>query len=190
GDEAEWQRFAKPNLLLDNLLSEGKAAPMIVVMPNGRAQKDDRPGPNAFATAPAFAAFEQDLLQDVIPAIEARYSVQADREHRALAGLSMGGGQSLNFGLAHLDTFAWVGGFSSAPNTKPPAQLVSDPSAAREKLKMLWLSCGNKDGLIRISQGVHAYLKEKNIPHVWNVDSHAHDPTEWRNNLYYFLQRV
>jgi enterochelin esterase-like enzyme len=190
GDETEWERFAKPDLLLDNLLAEGKAVPMILVMPNGRAQKNDRAEGDVFATAPAFAAFEQDLLQDVIPAIEARYSVQADREHRALAGLSMGGGQSLNFGLAHLDTFAWVGAFSAAPNTKPPAQLVPDPAAAREKLNLLWVSCGNKDGLIRISQGVHASLKEKEVPHVWNVDSHAHDPTEWRNNLYYFLQRV
>jgi enterochelin esterase-like enzyme len=190
GDETEWQRFATPNLLLDNLLAEGKAVPMIIVMPNGRAQKNDRAEGNVFATAPAFAAFEQDLLQDVIPAIESRYAVQADREYRGLAGLSMGGGQSLNFGLAHLDTFAWVGGFSSAPNTKPPTQLVSDTAAAREKLKLLWVSCGNKDGLIRISQGVHAYLKENNIPHVWSVDSHAHDPTEWRNNLYYFLQQV
>jgi enterochelin esterase-like enzyme len=190
GDETEWQRFATPNLLLDNLLADGKAVPMILVMPNGRAQKNDRAGGNVFASAPAFAAFEQDLLQDVIPAIESRYSVQADREHRAIAGLSMGGGQSLNFGLAHLDTFAWVGGFSSAPNTKPPAELVPDPAAAREKLKLLWLACGSKDGLLRISQGVHAYLKEKNVLHVWNVDGHAHDPTEWRNNLYYFLQRV
>jgi enterochelin esterase-like enzyme len=190
GDETEWQRFAKPNLLLDNLLADEKAVPMIVVMPNGRAQKNDRSEGNVYASAPAFAAFEQDLLQDVIPTIESRYSVQADREHRALAGLSMGGGQSLNFGLGHLDTFAWVGGFSSAPNTRAPAQLVTDPAAAREKLKLLWVSCGNKDGLLRISQGVHAYLKEKEIPHVWNVDSHAHDPTEWRNNLYYFLQRV
>ena len=190
GDETEWQRFATPNLLLDNLIAEGKAAPMILVLPNGRAQKNDRPEGNIYAAAPAFAAFEQDLLQDVIPTIEKRYSVQADKEHRGIAGLSMGGGQSLNFGLAHLDTFAWVGGFSSAPNTKPPAQLVPDPAAAREKLKLLWIACGNKDGLLRISQGVHAYLKEKNVPHVWNVDDHAHDPTEWRNNLYYFLQRV
>jgi enterochelin esterase-like enzyme len=190
GDETEWERFAKPDLLLDNLLADGKAVPMIIVMPNGRAQKNDRAEGNVFAAAPAFAAFEQDLLHDVIPAIESRYSVQADPEHRALAGLSMGGGQSLNFGLAHLDTFAWVGAFSSAPNTKPPAQLVQDPAAAKAKLKLLWISCGNKDGLLRISQGVHAYLKEKYVPHVWNVDDHAHDATEWRNNLYYFLQRV
>jgi enterochelin esterase-like enzyme len=190
GDETEWQRFAKPNVLLDNLIADGKAEPMIVVMPNGRAQKNDRPEGNVFASAPAFATFERDLLDDVIPAIEARYSVRKDREHRALAGLSMGGGQSLNFGLGHLDTFAWVGGFSSAPNTEPPAQLVPDPAAAKSKLKLLWLSCGNKDNLLRISQGVHAHLKANGVPHVWNVDGHAHDATHWRNNLYYFLQQV
>lgn len=190
GDETEWQRFARPGILLDNLLAEGKATPMIVVMPNGRAQKNDRPEGNVFASAPAFAAFEQDLLSDVIPTIEARYSVQADREHRALAGLSMGGGQSLNFGLGHLDTFAWVGAFSAAPNTKPASELVPDPAKAREQLKLLWIACGNKDGLIRISQGVHAYLKEKDVPHVWNVDGNAHDPTEWKNNLYHFVQRI
>ena len=93
--------------------------PMIVVMPNGRARRTTAPRGTSIAAAPAFATFEQDLLNDLIPAIESRYSVQTDREHRALAGLSMGGGQTLNFGLAHLDTFAWVGGFSSAPNTKP-----------------------------------------------------------------------
>ena len=190
GDETEWQRFATPNVLLDNLLADGKVVPMIVVMPNGRAQKNDRAQGNVYGAAAAFATFEQDLLKDVIPAIEARYSVQADREHRALAGLSMGGGQSLNFGLAHLDTFAWVGGFSAAPNTKPAKELVPDPAVAKAKLKLLWLSCGNKDGLIRISQGVHAYLKEKGVPHVWNVDSNGHDPTHWRNNLYHFVQRI
>ncbi|HEY2155135.1 MAG TPA: alpha/beta hydrolase-fold protein, partial [Isosphaeraceae bacterium] len=188
GDETEWQRFARPNLILDNLIAEGKATPMIVVMPNGRAQKNDRPEGNIYAAAPAFAAFEQDLLKDVIPAIESRYSVQADREHRALAGLSMGGGQSLNFGLAHLDTFAWIGAFSAAPNTKPAAELVPDPASARQRLKLLWLACGNKDSLIRISQGVHAYLKEKDVPHIWHVDGHAHDPTEWKNNFYLLAQ--
>jgi enterochelin esterase-like enzyme len=190
GDETEWQRFAKPNVLFDNLLAEGKITPMIVVMPNGRARKNDRAEGNVFASAPAFAAFEQDLLKDVIPTIESRYSVKVDREHRALAGLSMGGGQSLNFGLAHLDTFAWIGAFSSAPNTKPAAELVPDPASAKNQLKLLWVACGNKDNLIRISQGVHAYLKEKGVPHVWHVDGHAHDPTEWRNNLYLFAQRI
>ena len=190
GDETEWQRFATPDVLLDNLIAAGQAVPMIVVMPNGRAQKNDRATGNVFAAAPAFAAFEQDLLKDVIPAVESRYSVQADREHRALAGLSMGGGQSLNFGLTHLDTFAWIGGFSSAPNTKSPEELVPDPAKAKTQLKLLWLSCGNKDGLIRISQRMQRHLKENGVPHIWNVDSHGHDPTHWRNNLYYFCQRL
>ena len=190
GDETEWQRYAAPNVLLDNLIADGKAKPMIIVMPNGRAQKNDRAEGNVFASAPAFAAFEQDLLNDVIPTIESRYSVQADREHRAIAGLSMGGGQSLNFGLAHLDTFAWIGGFSSAPNTKTPEELIPDPAAAKTQLKLLWLSCGNKDGLIRISQRMQRYLKEHEIPHIWNVDSYGHDPTHWRNNLYHFTQQL
>lgn len=190
GDETEWQRFCAPGTILDNLIADGKATPMIVVMPNGRAQKNDRPERNIYAAAPAFAAFEQDLLVSVIPAIESRYSVATDREHRGLAGLSMGGGQSLNFGLKHLDLFAWVGGFSSAPNTLPPAKLVPDPDVARGKLKLLWLACGNKDGLIRISQDLHAYLKEHDVPHVWHVDSHGHDATEWGKNFYLFTQRI
>lgn len=189
GDETEWQRFARPEVLLDNLIAEGKAVPMIVVMPNGRARKNDRAEGNVFESAPAFAVFERDLFDDVIPAIESRYSVEADREHRALAGLSMGGGQSLNFGLAYLDTFAWVGGFSSAPNTKKPAELLPDPEAAKQ-LKLLWLSCGDEDGLIRISQGVHAYLKEHEVPHIWHVTRHGHDADEWKQALYHFAQKV
>lgn len=190
GDETEWERFAHPDVLLDNLIAEGKAVPMIIVMPNGRAQKDDRPGPNPMATAPAFARFEEDLLNDVIPAIQSRYSTSTNRESRALAGLSMGGGQTLNFGLAHLDTFAWLGAFSSAPNTKPPAELVPDPAAAKSQLKLLMLSAGNQDGLLGISQGVHTYLKEYNVPHIWHVDGNGHDPTHWQHSLYHFAQLI
>jgi enterochelin esterase-like enzyme len=190
GDETEWQRFTQPENILDNLIADGKAVPMILVFPNGRAQKNDRAEGNVFAHFRAFEAFEGDLLNDVIPAIESRYSTLTDREHRALAGLSMGGGQTLNFGLTHLDRFAWIGAFSSAPNTKPPATLVPDPAATAKQLKLLWLSCGNKDGLISISQTLHRYLKERWVPHVWNVDDHAHDAAEWANNLHHFAERV
>lgn len=190
GDEEEWRRGGQPNVILDNLLADQKAVPMIIVMPNGRAQPDDRAGSNAMATAPAFGVFDKDLLGSLIPFIEAKYSVKTDRENRALAGLSMGGGQSLNFGLGNLDTFAWVGGFSSAPNTKPAAELVPDPEKAKAQLKLLWVSCGNKDGLIRISQGVHAYLKEKGVPHIWHVDEHAHDFQHWKKALYNFSQLI
>jgi enterochelin esterase-like enzyme len=102
----------------------------------------------------------------------------------------MGGGQSLNFGLTHLDTFAWIGGFSSAPNTKPPAELIPAPAAVKDQLELLFLSCGNQDGLIRISQGMHAYLKEHDVPHVWHVDGNGHDPEHWRNSLYHFAQKL
>jgi enterochelin esterase-like enzyme len=189
GDETEWQRLAQPDLLLDNLIADGKAVPMIVIMPNGRAQKNDRAVGDVFASAPAFATFERDLLNDVIPAVESRYSVATDRDYRALAGLSMGGGQSLNFGLSHLDTFGWIGGFSSAPNTKKPAELVPDSEAAK-KLKLLWLSCSTKDGLFGISQSFHSFLKEKEIPHIWHVTNRGHDGPEWKQALYHFVQKV
>ncbi len=108
--------------ILDNLYAEKKIVPMIVVMPNGRAMKDDRAEGNIMAPekVQAFATFEKDLLNDLIPFIEKNYPVIKNRESRAIAGLSMGGGQSLNFGLGNLDTFAWVGAFSAAPNTKAP----------------------------------------------------------------------
>lgn len=190
GDETEWQRFATPNVILDNLIADGKAVPMIVVMPNGRAQKNDRAEGDMFKSAPAFAVFERDLLDDVIPFIEAKYSVDSNREKRAIAGLSMGGGQSFNFGLGNLDTFAWVGPFSAAPNTKKPEELIPDVAAAKAKLKLLWISCGNKDGLINISQRTHQFLKKNEINHVWHVDGHGHDPQHWSSSLYWFAQSV
>lgn len=134
--------------------------------------------------------FERDLLQDIIPYVDSHYSVYTDRDHRALAGLSMGGGQTLNIGLVHPETFAYVGGFSSAPDTRqPPSALVPDPSVPKQ-LKLIWLGCGNRDGLIRISQAVHQYLKENGVPHIWHVDGNAHDTTEWDNNLYLFSQHI
>lgn len=190
GDETEWVRFSNPNVLLDNLIADGKAVPMIVVMPNGRAQKNDRAEGNVMASAPAFATFERDLINDLIPAIEAKYSVDNSREKRAIAGLSMGGGQSFNFGLGNLNLFAWVGPFSAAPNTKPVEELIPDVNKAKNDLKLLWISCGNKDGLIRISQNVHKFLKKNEIEHVWHVDEHGHDPAHWSSSLYWFSQAV
>lgn len=194
GNEWEWGGYVHADAIVDNLISAGKATPMMVVMPNGRALADDRvPAPDKIYSpqnAAGFAKFERDLLDCLTPAVQAKYSASTNREQRAIAGLSMGGGQSLNLGLTHLDTFAWVGGFSSAPNTKPPAELVPDPAAASKQLKLLYLSCGNQDGLISVSQGVHRYLKQQNIPHIWNVDDHAHDRETWASNLYHFAQRI
>ncbi len=230
GNETHWPGPGAAGAILDNLIADGKAVPMIVVMPNGRASNEPSTlfaggrgpgagpggagaggpgaGPNSGAPpggpragAPgaggppggaamaveftAYAAFERELIGDLIPFIEARYSVTADRMERALAGLSMGGGQSLNFGLNNVDTFAWVGGFSSAPNTKAPAELVSDPAKAR-RLELLWVSCGNEDGLFNISAGVHEQLAAQNVPHKWYIDAGAHTFPVWKNDLYHF----
>jgi len=190
GDEKEWLNGGKPQVILDNLYAENKIEPMIVVMPNGRAMKDDRAVGNVFDSAKvqAFATFEKDLLNDLIPYIEKNFPVLTDREHRAIAGLSMGGGQSLNFGLGNLNKFAWIGGFSSAPNTKRPEELVPDPEVAKQKLKLLWISCGDNDGLITFSKRTHDYLYEKNIPHIYYIEPGVHDFKVWKNGLYMFSQ--
>jgi enterochelin esterase-like enzyme len=190
GDETEWQRGGAPEVILDNLYADKKAVPMIVVMPNGRAQPNDRAEGDVFRSAPAFAVFEKDLLTDLIPFVESRYAVRKGRLYRALAGLSMGGGQALNFGLGRLDVFAWVGAFSAAPNTKAPEALVPVPAEATRSLKLLWLSCGDKDGLIFVSQRVHRYLKEKGVPHVWHVEPGGHDFDVWKSDLYLFVQQL
>lgn len=192
GDEKEWLNGGHPEVILDNLYAEKKIEPMIVVMPNGRAMKDDRPVGNIFdkEKVEAFAIFEKDLLIDLIPYIEKNYPVIKDREHRAIAGLSMGGGQSLNFGLGNLDKFAWVGGFSSAPNTKIPEELVPDPAKAKDMLKLLWVSCGDKDGLITFSKRTHDYLETNKVPHIYYLDHGYHDFNVWKNSLYMFSQLI
>jgi enterochelin esterase-like enzyme len=190
GDEKEWLNGGHPQVILDNLYAEQKIEPMIVVLPNGRAMKDDRAGGNIFDSVKvaAFATFERDLLDDLIPFVQKNYPVYTDREHRAIAGLSMGGGQSLNFGLGNLEVFAWIGGFSSAPNTKKPELLLPNPEEARKKLKMLWISCGDNDNLIAFSQRTHDYLDANNVPHIFYVEPGVHDFQVWKNDLYMFTR--
>ena len=217
GTDTEWTRACHANIILDNLLAENKIQPMVLVFPDGNSSRtvadlatgalvpvtagQNPEGPGSGAPVGAgrgrgmnmeawLTPFENDLLKDIIPYINTHYSVFTDRDHRALAGLSMGGGQTLNIGLVHPETFAWVGGFSSAPDTRqPPTALVPDPSLPKQ-LKLVWLACGNRDGLIRISQAVHQYLKENGVAHIWHVDGNAHDTTEWENNLYLFSQHI
>lgn len=172
GDEYEWLRGGHPEIILDNLYAQNKIEPMIVLMPNGRAMIDDSATGNVFdrEKVEAFATFEKDLLNDLIPFIEKNYPAIKDPEHRAIAGLSMGGGQSFNFGLGNLDVFAWVGAFSAAPNTKAPEELVPNPEETRKKLKLLWFSCGDQDGLISFSKRTHDYLAANNVPHYYFIE--------------------
>ncbi|MHB9055102.1 MAG: sialate O-acetylesterase [Paludibacteraceae bacterium] len=191
GDEKEWLRGGQPQIILDNLYADGKIQDMIVVMPNGRAMKNDRAEGDIMAPdkVQAFADFEKDLLNDLIPFIEKKYPALKNRESRAIAGLSMGGGQSLNFGLGNLDKFAWVGGFSSAPNTKPPKELIPDVEDAKKKLKLLWISCGDKDWLLPFSARTHEYLVENGINHVYRlIPEGQHDFKVWKDGLFGFTQ--
>ena len=192
GDEKEWLNGGHPQVILDNLYAQGKVEPMIVVMPNGRAMKDDRSTGNIFAPdkVKAFATFEKDLLNDLVPYIQKHFPVYKDREHRAIAGLSMGGGQSLNFGLGNLDTFAWIGAFSAAPNTKTPEELVPNPEEARKKIKLLWISCGASDGLITFSKRTHDYLVKNNVPQIYYIEPGVHEFKVWKNGLYIFSQLI
>jgi enterochelin esterase-like enzyme len=133
--------------------------------------------------------FEQDLLKDIIPYIESHYSVQADAEHRAVAGLSMGGGQALTIGLKHPDQFAWIGGFSSALFGRQ-GDLLGDPEGLSKKLRLLWVSCGDDDRLMDASKSFHGSLGEKKVPHVWHVDSGGHTWPVWKNDLYLLAQKL
>jgi enterochelin esterase-like enzyme len=185
-NEAVWTDDGAADRILDNLIADRKAVPMIVVMPNGRASNEPAAG-SPRVEMQAYAAFEQELVADLIPFIESRYSADRARERRALAGLSLGGWQALSFGLNNLDMFAWVGGFSSALNASPPAQLVPDPAAARDRLKLLWISCGDQDtGSFSMSEGLHRYLTERSVPHVWRIDvGGGHAFPVWKNDLYH-----
>jgi enterochelin esterase-like enzyme len=175
-DETGWQKKGSAEIILDNLAADKKIVPMIVVMPNGFAGKGGKGGKGQ-------GDFEGDLLKDVIPYVEANYPVKTDRESRAIAGLSMGGGQALRIGLKHLDTFAWVGGYSSAIGKGGDA--LTDYDQAAKKLRLLWVSCGDKDGLFKGSEAFHKTLEDKKVPHVWHVDlGGAHTWQVWKNDLY------
>ena len=190
GDEREWLQGV-PNVILDNLIADGKAVDMIIVMPNGRAQENDRAEGNVYAGFQAFANFEFDLIDDLIPFIEGKYNVYGDKMHRAVAGLSMGGGQSLNFGLAHMDVFAYVGGFSSAPNTKMPDALIPDVEKTKAENTLLWMVCGNEDNLMYNSARLKAFCDENGVPcTLVEYPGGKHDFVVWKYGLYNFAQLI
>jgi len=178
-DETGWQKKGSADVILENLYADKKMVPMIVVMPNGFASKDKAKKGNA--------AFEEDLLNDIIPYVESHYPVKTDRESRAIAGLSMGGGQALRIGLKNLDKFAWVGGFSSGGGGNL-AQSLNDSTAA--KLRLLWVSCGDADKLMKTSEAFHNTLEEKKVAHVWHIDSGGHTWPVWKNDLYLISQML
>lgn len=194
GTHQEWPAYVRAGPILDNVIAAGKAVPMIVVMPNGRALPDDRPPPEERKFSPehvaGFANFERDLLDYLVPAIDRAYPTLPGRGARAIAGLSMGGGQALNFGIGHPETFGWVAGFSAAPNTHAAENLASRAEMEQGPPQLLFLACGDQDGLISVSQDFHRTLQRHNVPHIWHVDGYGHDRESWAESLYHFSQII
>jgi enterochelin esterase-like enzyme len=189
GNESAWtssasgQAEGNADNVMDFLYSEDKAKPMIVVMPHGGAFGGD--------DFQRFAKFEDVLLNDLIPFIEEKYPVSTDRTMRAISGLSMGGGQTFNFGFGNIDKFAYIGPYSAAPNTGQPTQIVKDVEAVKRDVKFIFISCGTADGLISNSKNWHNYLDQNDVEHMYQLEEgEGHNSTVWNRSLYNFAQRI
>ena len=192
-DETAWTRLGHVNLILDNLLAAGKMKPFVVVMPFGYPSPPSAPGGGGGFGA-VTEGFSKDLLGDVIPFVESHYRVVADRDHRAIAGLSMGGIESLTIGLNHLDEFSYVGGFSAA--ISPPgfardfAGIAADPKAANARLHLLWIGCGTDDGLFPASTSFSKFLDDAQVKHEFYKIPGAHTWIVWRQFLREFAPQL
>ena len=182
GNEDEWYNNGAPNVILDNLIAAGKIQPFILVLPNGNA--------TGSGVRDGWENFTKDLINSLVPYIESHYSVYTDAQHRAIAGLSQGGAQSLNIGLPNVDKFPYIGGFSSSPITKQVNQLFPDGGAkVRANSKLLFLSCGTSDGLISNNNRVRDYCKSNNIRYTeWLLQGKGHDWSVWKPSLWNFAQ--
>ena len=201
-DETGWVKKGAANVILDNLYAEKKAEPVIVVMPYGFTNKPGE-APLGRTASPddrrkAASQFEQDLLKDVIPFIESHYPVVPDREHRALAGLSMGGGQTMRIGPMHADTFAYLGVFSAGLRSRPGADAAQaditasypDAETLNSRLKLFWVSCGDRDPGLEGAKKLDQTLTDKKINHLWHPDTGDDGWPVWKNDLYLFEQRL
>lgn len=195
--ENGWVKIGRANFILDNLIAEGKAKSMIVVMPYGRARQDVYLGPAPPPAQPADPkAFENDLLKDVVPFVEKFYRISGKPADRAIAGLSMGGGQALSIGLNHLDFFHSVGAFSAGGGIRPEGMeaqykdLIADPAATNKKLKVFYIACGKADSLFAGSKALDEMLTKHDIKHSFAPSEEGHVWRNWRNYLAEFLPQL
>jgi enterochelin esterase family protein len=194
--EAGWSSVGRANIILDNLIAAGKAKPMIIVMPYGRPTQTMYFGPSRGQQQQAAGrggagggntAYEDDILKDVIPFVEKLYRVSASSDDRAIAGLSMGGGQALQIGLNHPDIFHSVGAFSAAGRGQNPAEqykeFFADPAATNKKMKLFYIACGKTDSLFAGSLALHEALYNSGIKHMWLPSEEGHVWRNWRDYL-------
>jgi len=189
-DASGWISVGRANVILDNLIAREKAKPMIVAMPLGYGAPEMLAfGWKAFdhhdLRERNYAKFREVLLTEVIPQVEATYLVRKDRNSRAIAGLSMGGAESLLTGLNAVDKFAWIGGFSSARLAKEDfnVDFPSLDAKANQQLRLLWIACGTDDELIERNRKLRAWLSSKGVKHVDIETPGAHTWMVWRRNL-------
>jgi enterochelin esterase-like enzyme len=189
-DETGWNIKGAANHILDNLYADKSAnmTPMIVVMPYGYAKKPGSPMPTDVKERGALSRqFDEDLIKDLIPFIDAKYPTLADQQHRALAGLSMGGSQTLRNGLPNLNLFAYLGCFSSLLRDPFPENIekaLANADATNSKLKIFYLSTGDKDKNFDNIKSFHELLDNRNIKHKWAIKSGTHEWKVWRESLY------
>ncbi|HEY2589198.1 MAG TPA: alpha/beta hydrolase-fold protein [Tepidisphaeraceae bacterium] len=193
-----WTSVGRANFILDNLIASGEARPMIVVMPAGHTGPFGAGAPRGADGRPNFAAsaFEDDFVKDIVPCVESQYRVLADRPNRAIAGLSMGGAQTLNLALAHPTDFAWVGVFSSGLLFRNPDQWEKalgaqlDDAKAREGLKLLWFRTGSRDFLLNQTRQTVDLLKKHGFNPVFDESEGGHTWINWRDYLQAFAPQL
>ncbi|HWY05420.1 MAG TPA: alpha/beta hydrolase-fold protein [Candidatus Acidoferrales bacterium] len=188
-DASAWTAVGRANVILDNLIARGKAKPMLIVMPLGYGAPEILLPSSGGFEAPGitqrnFDRFRETLLAEVIPRVEAEYLVIKDRQSRAIAGLSMGGAESLLTGLNTLNEFAWIGAFSSGGITPDfDKEFPGLDARANSQLRLLWIACGTHDDLIEINRTLRLWLASKGIHHVDIETPGAHTWMVWRRNL-------
>ncbi|HEX8038695.1 MAG TPA: alpha/beta hydrolase-fold protein [Chryseosolibacter sp.] len=198
-DETGWYNQGKVDFILDNLIAEGKAVPMLVVMDRGYATDPSR-RPNTretgFRAAMANNAFGDVLVKEVIPMIDANFRTLADRDHRAMAGLSMGGFQTFQITMTNTDKFSYAGGFSGAAFLQPETDFKTlyngvwaDPDAFNAKMKLVYLSIGTKEPerMYESVNSFHLNLEKTGIRHVYyESPGTSHEWQTWRRSLHQF----
>jgi enterochelin esterase family protein len=196
GNESSWITAGRANVILDNLIAQGKAKPMIVVMPYGRAGESTTLGAlQPQQTAPAGGpVFPNDVVEDVVPFIDKTYRTASGADNRAIAGLSMGGNQTLMIGLNNLDTFHYIGAFSpvifNQTAEKDHAPAFADVAATNRKLKVFYIYCGDTDTLFESNKSFHAMLDQKKIQHTFVETKEGHVWRNWRDYLADFAPRL
>jgi enterochelin esterase-like enzyme len=188
--DSGWTAVGRADLIFDNLLADGKIKPMVVVMPLGYGDMSFLDTFNVWDEPAAIDRntdlFTKALLTEVLPRVETEYHVSKDRNGRAIAGLSMGGLESLHIGLTHTDQFAWVGGFSSAVHNLDYAQALPSLDPKTANLRLLWIACGTEDSLIEPNRNFITYLKTKDMPVTQIETPGFHTWMVWRDNLIHF----